>query len=378
MLHRGGRPLRTTGEQADARRARPLPAVPGPRARAAREVRVARRPRRVRLGRGVPDARGAGPRRRPRPTFGHGAEARVGPYALARLVPPEPAEHVHRPPHPADAPTPSSRRPSTPLRARLRAATGGRTWMTSGEFHSADGTERLARPRRRRDGVLPDVVGGRVGAARRRHRRPAGRRRPRPGRRRAIDRRHGPPPHQAGDEDGMSRRAWSSRRRSPRPPELGLVADPTVVQSFGRPGRAGHRGRRCRSGARRWASSPARTAPYGIVDPQGPAARVRSRRCRSHAATAAARSTSRSGCRTSRRRRSGRRGAGGRTVLVGAASDGWLADAAGNETTSPPSRAATRRGRAGAAQAGAAPDQAAHDRVEPTRRRRRRARRPRR
>ena len=41
---------------------------------------------------------------RPRPRFGHGAEARDrAATTLARHVPPEPAEHVHRPPDPADA-----------------------------------------------------------------------------------------------------------------------------------------------------------------------------------------------------------------------------------------------------------------------------------
>ena len=40
---------------------------------------------------------------RPRPRFGHGAEAEVGTLDAARLLPPEPAEHLHRPPHRADA-----------------------------------------------------------------------------------------------------------------------------------------------------------------------------------------------------------------------------------------------------------------------------------
>ena len=40
---------------------------------------------------------------RPKPRFGHGAEATVGRLDAARLLPPEPAEHLHRPPHRADA-----------------------------------------------------------------------------------------------------------------------------------------------------------------------------------------------------------------------------------------------------------------------------------
>ena len=33
---------------------------------------------------------------RPKPRFGHGAEATRGPYDAARLLPPAPAEHLHR------------------------------------------------------------------------------------------------------------------------------------------------------------------------------------------------------------------------------------------------------------------------------------------
>ena len=40
---------------------------------------------------------------RPKPRFGHGAEAAVGDLTAAWQLPPEPAEHVHRPPHRADA-----------------------------------------------------------------------------------------------------------------------------------------------------------------------------------------------------------------------------------------------------------------------------------
>ena len=39
---------------------------------------------------------------RPKPRFGHGAEATLGPLDPARLLPPEPAEHLHRQAHRAD------------------------------------------------------------------------------------------------------------------------------------------------------------------------------------------------------------------------------------------------------------------------------------
>ena len=104
-VHRGGRPLRPAGQQADDRRARRLRAVPGPRAGAARAGPGGRRARRSSAGtRRCGRSAELGHRRRGRGRrFGHGAEARVGPYTLARLVPPEPAEHVHRPPDAADA-----------------------------------------------------------------------------------------------------------------------------------------------------------------------------------------------------------------------------------------------------------------------------------
>ena len=54
-----------------------------------------RLPRRVRLG-GRPSA-SSRPALRPRPRFGHGAEAPLGDADAARLLPPQPAEHVHRP-----------------------------------------------------------------------------------------------------------------------------------------------------------------------------------------------------------------------------------------------------------------------------------------
>ena len=50
-----------------------------------------------------PTAGHARRRRGGRPAFGHWPRRRIGPYAAPRLVPPEPAEHVHRPPDAADA-----------------------------------------------------------------------------------------------------------------------------------------------------------------------------------------------------------------------------------------------------------------------------------
>ncbi|CAA9505909.1 MAG: Uracil-DNA glycosylase, family 5, partial [uncultured Solirubrobacteraceae bacterium] len=92
--------LRAAGEQADAGRARHVPGVGPAGARAARARARAAVPRRLRVGR-----RAAAPRRHDE------AQAEVRPprrapqrpVRPARLLPPQPAEHVHRPPHPADA-----------------------------------------------------------------------------------------------------------------------------------------------------------------------------------------------------------------------------------------------------------------------------------
>ena len=68
---------------------------------------------------------------RPKPRFGHGAEAtarrRRPRGAAARLLPPEPAEHLHRPAHRADAgrrARPGRRRCETEWVARPRIPTG--------------------------------------------------------------------------------------------------------------------------------------------------------------------------------------------------------------------------------------------------------------
>ena len=96
-LHRRRRPLRAAGQQADARRARRVRAVPrSARSALLSELRVV-----VALGafgwdaalRAFAGARARGPRRKPR--FGHGAEVRDRAVRAARLVPPEPAEHLH-------------------------------------------------------------------------------------------------------------------------------------------------------------------------------------------------------------------------------------------------------------------------------------------
>ena len=66
-LRDGGRPLRAARQQADPRRARQLPALPGARAGAADRVPDDPRPRRLRLGRGAAGAaRARGPRYRAR------------------------------------------------------------------------------------------------------------------------------------------------------------------------------------------------------------------------------------------------------------------------------------------------------------------------
>ena len=115
------RPLRAAGQQADHRGARQLPPLPGARAGAARPLPGHRRPRRLRLGRlpaRRPRARGRGaaaqaplrPRRRGRPR----------PLEAARLLPPQPAEHLHRQADRADD------------RRRLRAGAGARRLSSFG------------------------------------------------------------------------------------------------------------------------------------------------------------------------------------------------------------------------------------------------------
>src|SRR5262249_4704538 len=98
----------------------PLPAVPPRGARRAAAARRGRRPRQDRVGRLPPRAprgrpAGAAPAAALRPRRER-ADARRD--HAARHVPSEPAEHLHRPPHPADAPG----RPRAGAAARRRAA----------------------------------------------------------------------------------------------------------------------------------------------------------------------------------------------------------------------------------------------------------------
>ena len=110
--HDRGRALRAAGQPPDARRARPLPPVPGRGARPLPAGDGAAGPRGAGLGGdaarpGGPAAQAAlRPRRRGRP----------GPRHAAGLVPPEPAEHLHRAPDPGRCSTPSwpGRASSTP------------------------------------------------------------------------------------------------------------------------------------------------------------------------------------------------------------------------------------------------------------------------
>lgn len=107
--HVGGE-VRAAREPPAAVRARRLPPVPGARGGRARQPPRGRVPRRVRLRGGVPPVRRqAAPEVRPR---GGGGRGRADP---AVLVPPEPAEHVHRPVDRADV----RRRVRARQRARL-------------------------------------------------------------------------------------------------------------------------------------------------------------------------------------------------------------------------------------------------------------------
>ena len=106
----GGRrgAVRTPGERAHPRGARHLLTVAGPRARAAAAAAGDRRPRRIRLDGAVA---GAGRRRVPGAPPASGLRARGGggaggdarPAHRARQLPREPAEHLHRQAHRADA-----------------------------------------------------------------------------------------------------------------------------------------------------------------------------------------------------------------------------------------------------------------------------------
>ena len=117
-----GQPLPAAGQPADAGRARQLPALPGRRAPPARRQAGDRRARLLRLGRRA--ARAARARR-----GGPAAEASLRARSrgegrgvgAARLLPPLPAEHVHRQAHRGDA-----RR-----RLREQGAGGGASWPTS-------------------------------------------------------------------------------------------------------------------------------------------------------------------------------------------------------------------------------------------------------
>ena len=102
LLHRTGRPLRAPRQQADPGGGGALPRVPRPGvgASASRAGRARARPHRH--GRLPGDAPRDGPRRAPRPRLRprrHPRARRRRPALL--LVPRVPAEHVHRPPHPA-------------------------------------------------------------------------------------------------------------------------------------------------------------------------------------------------------------------------------------------------------------------------------------
>ena len=92
--------LRAAGQQADARGARHVPAVPAPRAGAARPTRgVSWRSVRSRYE-ALCRVLGV----RPRPRFGHGVEVSIdGRPHDPVLVPPQPAEHLHRQAHPRHA-----------------------------------------------------------------------------------------------------------------------------------------------------------------------------------------------------------------------------------------------------------------------------------
>ena len=108
-LHQRGEPLRAAGEQADAAGARHLHAVPRTGDRGARAVACDRGARRVRVGR-----RAAGARRAGSPDASEAALRPCGggrgrPVRAGGLLPPQPAEHVHRQAHAGRCSTTCSR-----------------------------------------------------------------------------------------------------------------------------------------------------------------------------------------------------------------------------------------------------------------------------
>jgi hypothetical protein len=120
-----GRQVRAAGQPPAAGRARRLPAVPAARARRTPLVACRRVPRHVRLRGGLRRVRRAAPAA----VRSRGRGAR-GPGDAPVLVPPEPAEHVHRPPDRADARRgvragPRARRRGGPSPADLRRARRG-------------------------------------------------------------------------------------------------------------------------------------------------------------------------------------------------------------------------------------------------------------
>src|SRR4029077_7975544 len=102
----GGRTLCAARQPPDAGRARAVPALERGRAAAARERARGAVPGRVRVGRGAEvdlDARRPPPAPDPAGTAGRarsGGDRRA--LHAARLLPPEPAEHLHRPAHRVD------------------------------------------------------------------------------------------------------------------------------------------------------------------------------------------------------------------------------------------------------------------------------------
>ena len=153
VARRRRRPVRAAGQQADAGGAGDLPSVPRPRDRAAPGAPGHRPAGRHRLGRVAPLARRARPRDPDaeaalRPRRGGGDR----PVHAPRLLPPEPAEHVHRAPDPADAgdrPRPRAHDRGSPGEPRRRPIAGRpvdshRPWPAERDYYEVLGVERTA------------------------------------------------------------------------------------------------------------------------------------------------------------------------------------------------------------------------------------------
>ncbi len=151
LLHLRGEPVRSARQPTVAGRTRSMPAVPRAGAAGAPLGPRRRRARFLRMGRGAPSVRGAGTPRPPPPSIrsrdrGHGRT-----LDAAGLLPPEPAEHLHRKAHGGDA-----RPRHDPREEACRAARAGPSTRAGGRRTVGGASRPFGRGRERTSaGVYP-------------------------------------------------------------------------------------------------------------------------------------------------------------------------------------------------------------------------------